>query len=117
MTYAKSVRQSHFTIFAKSRYDENTSTKISNRPKATAQTPDGIRVTSSADDDMPAMSAAMLSVLAATTSTTSVRSIHIGITRRIAAMSPVPVTMPMRAHASWTAIIIGTVINATQSSP
>jgi hypothetical protein len=66
---------------------------------------------------MPAMSAAMLSVLAATTSATSARSSQTGITRRIAAIRPVPVTIPMRAHISCTAIIIGIVISAIQSSP
>jgi hypothetical protein len=116
-TYASSDKQSHFTIEANCSYDAQISTMVRSAPKPTAQTLDGTWVTNAADADMPATSAAMFSVFAPTTSTTSVRRSQAGITCRIAAIRPVPVTIPMRAHISWTAIIIGTVINATQSRP
>ena len=66
---------------------------------------------------MPATSAATLSVFAPTTSATSTRNSHTGITRRIDAINPEPLTMPMRAHISCTAIIIGIVISATHNNP
>src|SRR5665213_1376350 len=59
-TYAKSDRHSHFTILANIRYDEKTSTPISKAPKATAHAPEGMRVTSSADADIPATSAELV---------------------------------------------------------
>jgi hypothetical protein len=57
----------------------------------------------------------MLITLAASNATATAITSHRGNFFRSAAMSPEPVTMPMRAHSSCTATISGQVSMAVQS--
>ena len=56
---------------------------------------------------MAATSAAIFSVLATTSSSTTTRSTDCGKAALMFAAKPLPVTRPMRAHMDWTAAISG----------